>query len=232
MNKRYIGFLLTALLFCCVIAPAAEGQVVGRFGNGALTKFKRDSTFRIDLDTAHSPIKAWIKTVGDSLGYAAKDTVTLIARTSFSASDTSTVLFFNDVYDRSTGAYSRLAAAHAMGDWRVRTVAITHEFDSSGTYNKRDTIAAAENDVIIPRGAAIYITYTAAQTSSNGTEPRSLHYDQEINIYYRARQGSTLVRCSSPVKVPIILGFGSGWTHGIGVMADHYIIVTVRLAGK
>jgi len=221
MKRYYIILLL-------LLSASASAQI-GYFRNGALTTFRRDSTFRVDLDTAHSPIKAWIKTVGDSLGYAGKDTITFRASGAFNAVDTASVTYISPWHSVSQAGYGVMVLAHATGDWKPICIAITHEFDSSGLkYGRRDTIVYNVG-AIIPRGSLVYVSYTPASSFGGPSDPQSCRAAQEVGIYYRTQNGSITNPASDCVQVPMILGW-AGRQFGMGLEDDHWLTVTVTLA--
>ena len=215
--KKYLFTYLFILL--SVSAVAQRSTIQG--GDGLLTR--RDSVlqFRIDATT--------IKRMGDSLGYGAKETISFTCRGAFTAVDTARSVYLSPWHSVSPAAYGIMAVAHATGDWTPIRIAITHEYDSGYVkYEKRDTIVYNVFGVPIPRGSIMYVAYTPAQ-SYGGTDPQSLTAAQEINIWARPQNGSTVDYYSAGVKVPQILGW-AGRQFGMGLGDDHWLTVTVTLA--
>jgi len=213
--------VLSAILFVLLASTAVSQRVTIQGGDGLLTR--RDSVLQFRLD----PVA--YKRIGDSLGFAGKDTITFVARTSFTDADTASKLYFCLLSNRSTAAYRFLSIAHAMGDWKVISIAVTHEMDSTGYYGERDTVDThTANTLVIPRYSHIFICYTPA--SSYGTsDPASNFGHQEVSVFYiEPYTGATMTRAFRGVQVPQIPK--SPWKNWVGVKSDHFVTVTIKLA--
>ncbi len=240
--RKYF-YILALFLF----ASTAYGQLNIMLRAGYGLQSRRDSVLKFSI---HPPT---LKTIGDSLGFGGKDTVTFSAGylpescpgSFIGDCDTADIRYFTDMdggnwYTSQTYTEPRFSVGHATGDWIVKRIAVTNfYYDASIYYMRRDTLYNDTTTVVIPRGSNIFFVYMGRTSYEYQTnEPKPSQKCQQVAVYYTPPSTAVTeterfnaqkpILASSKVQVPLMLGTSPPR----GLRLDGFLVMTVTLVQK
>lgn len=224
-------YLYPILLLVFLTAGASAQRAKIGAGNGL--KERRDTALVFLLDTVKVRGEIRDSIAAHGMG---KDTATLAqAHMCFGApSDTAAPQMFTSAgWYTADGLHPRIySLSHAMGDWQIVKMSITHQWvDSLNNIRVRDTIVYASYGAYAtaPRGSALFVVYIPA--SEYGGSPFGASDEcQQIGVYYIApNSGANPLVCSHRIQVPLLLGVAPPHK---GVEDDHCITVTISAVQK